>query len=554
MPAPNLFARLLACVLLAGTAFASGCGGDGGGSGQWQWPAQDFGPGGAALPQADGSSGGPRGDVRGDAGGGAADTWTPPQTDTPIADPGTITPAQDPGSSTTTPDAPAADTATDPPPPPPCANLGFTSQAETWSLPYPLLTLGGADYNQVGNRQHALLDLDGDGDPDFVVIRDEEREQGDPLVGKNHWLVFQNTGSGFSPQPTPWALPYPLLPTGGGDFNQQSNGQHTLADLDGDGRTDFVQLEDEGEQTDALLGKNHWRVYPNTGAGFASQPVLWALPFPLVSEHDDFNLFGTHAHVLLDLDGGARVDFVMVRDEERGPQARDPLVGKNHWLVFQNTGSGFASASAGWSLPYPLFPPAGGDFDRTATTGHGLVDLDGDSLTDFVVNRDVERASPDTLVGKNHWLLFRNTGSGFATAPEQWGLPYPLIGEGGDDSDLGNGSHVLLTLTRDTAPDFVVIRDDERATSDPLVGKSHWLAFRNTGAGFGSSPEPAALPYPLVTTGGADFNRLATQRHALLDLDGDGLVDFIELEDGERTGSDPLAGKNHWRVYPNLCP
>ena len=552
MPAPHALTSLLFPALLVALACAAGCGG-GGGSEQWPWPAQDYGPGAVGAPHADGAGGVPE-DVLGDSGAGFADTSTPQPSDTLQTDPGTSPPPTDPGSSTTAPDATVTDSGTDTPPPPPCTSLGFASQAVTWSLPYALLTVAGADYNQTANQQHTLLDLDGDGDPDFVVIRDSERDETDPLVGKNHWLVFENTGSGFSSQPSRWALPYALLPAGGGDYNQQSNGQHSLADLDGDGRLDFVQIKDEGSQTDALLGKNHWRVYPNTGSGFASQPLLWTLPFALDNMHGSFNVFGTYSHALMDLDGGGRSDFWVIRDDERGADARDPLVGKNHWLVFQNTGTGFATASSGWSLPFPLYPPAGGDFNRTATSAHSLMDLHGDGLSDFLVHRDTERASPDALVGKNHWLVFPNTGSGFATAPEQWGLPYPLIGENGDFSSLGNGDHVLLSLTRAAAPDFVVIRDEERAGPDALVGKSHWLAFPNTGSAFDSAPRSVALPYPLITPAGEDFNRLATQRHALLDLDGDGLVDFVELEDGERAQSDPLAGRNHWRVYPNLCP
>jgi hypothetical protein len=243
----------------------------------------------------------------------------------------------------------------------------------------------------------------------------------------------------------------------------------------------------------------------------------------------------------------------VVVDDERPAGARDPLVGKNHWLVFANTGTAFSATPKAWTLPFPLIPTSGAPFNALATTAHLLADLSGAGRADFLVHRDTERASPDPLVGKNHWLRFPNTGAAFSSTPAPWTLPFPLIGGGKDQSDFANANHAVLGLRGVAEPDLLVIRDVERPTSDPLVGKSHWLLFTNTGAGFNPTPKPAALPYPLLPPAGGDFNQLATERHVLLDLEGDGFVDFIELEPGERAQVDPLLGKSHWLVYANRC-
>lgn len=283
------------------------------------------------------------------------------------------------------------------------------------------------------------------------------------------------------------------------------------------------------------------------GHGFARTAKSWALPFSLGGATAEQNELSTSSHLLLDLTGDRRPDFVVYRDDER--TETDPLVGKNHWLLFRNTGRAFARSAEPWTLPYSL-GGAGASTNAPSSDAHAIMDLDGDHKPDFVVYRDVERTTSDALVGKDHWLVFASTDTGFSRAPEPWSLPYSLGGADSQTNRLATQAHALLDLTGDGRPDFIVYRDVERTERDPLVGKNHWLLFRNTGTGFSRTPERWQLPYSL---GGVDnpLNQIASLAHAVVDLSGDGLPDFVVYRDLERPDTDPLVGKDHWLLFRN---
>jgi hypothetical protein len=66
---------------------------------------------------------------------------------------------------------------------------------------------------------------------------------------------------------------------------------------------------------------------------------------------------------------------------------------------------GWSTSPAPWELPFDL----GGSTSNQSnfsTVAHAIIDLAGDRLLGFIVNRDLERDDPDPLVGKHHWLRF----------------------------------------------------------------------------------------------------------------------------------------------------
>jgi hypothetical protein len=176
----------------------------------------------------------------------------------------------------------------------------------------------------------------------------------------------------------------------------------------------------------------------------------------------------------------------------------------------------------------------------------------GDGRPDFVVVDDVERAEPDALVGRHHWLVFDNTGAGFDTAPREWVLPYSLRRDGQDFNEITNAAHALLDLDGDGRLEFVVIDDVERVERDALVGRHHWLVFDDTSGGFETTPREWVLPYPLLSSAG-DFNELANAYHTVLDLDGDGRLELVVIDDAERAERDALVGRRHWLSFHPIC-
>ena len=114
-------------------------------------------------------------------------------------------------------------------------------------------------------------------------------------------------------------------------------------DIDGDGKPDFVQFDGEEGAEDPAIGVSRWHVYKNTGAGFATTPTSWSIPYPA-------DYLANSSHSVLDIDSDGKVDFVQVDSEEN---ASGTEIGSAAWHVYRNTGNGFEATHVRWQIPYP---------------------------------------------------------------------------------------------------------------------------------------------------------------------------------------------------------
>ena len=212
-----------------------------------------------------------------------------------------------------------------------------------WSLPG-----GDKNFNRIANGEcgvstnpYSTFDIDGDRLPDLVVT--SHCNSGTEGVGSNHWLVYRNTGSGFSASPIEWPLP-------GGDqnFYQIRNDDcsaysdiYSTLDMDGDLRPDLVLTSKcSGSEND--VGSKHWLVYRNTGSAFAASPVEWSLPGGDLRFSDIANsecAINQSIYSTIDMDGDLHPDLVVTSKCSGGEDG----IGSKHWLVYRNNGSGFSA-------------------------------------------------------------------------------------------------------------------------------------------------------------------------------------------------------------------
>lgn len=180
---------------------------------------------------------------------------------------------------------------------------GFSPVETVWTLPEAPIESADPwrnDWQQTGgtcindgassaNWSFRTLDLTGDGLVELVTTQDSCT---DSQIGVSHWNVHGNTGQGFSSTPTPFPLPpaavtraVPWADTSlrsfgescaDGRFVESSSWLYSLFDLTGDGAVDIVETESDCESTQ--IGRDRWRIYVNSGAGFDPVALDWGLP------------------------------------------------------------------------------------------------------------------------------------------------------------------------------------------------------------------------------------------------------------------------------------
>jgi hypothetical protein len=157
---------------------------------------------------------------------------------------------------------------------------------------------------------------------------------------------------------------------------------------------------------DPVVGVSEWRLYRNTGSGFAAAATPWPLPsehrrqFERASGQGRCGAAPDILHVLVDLTADGRPDLVVTDG-----CSVEPEVGASRWELFGNTGTGFAPAGLAWPLPTSF----AGEFGLAADQGtcgvapdvlHALVDLTGDGRPELVVT---DGCSVRPTLGDSEW-------------------------------------------------------------------------------------------------------------------------------------------------------
>ncbi len=227
-----------------------------------------------------------------------------------------------------------------------------------------------------------LVDLTGDGLPDFVLV-----------VG-SEWHVYPGHGTtsggwafGTNDPSTPYLRFVPLTPSSSSgqmsirETDADGNNVATLEDVNGDGLMDRISASPTGAPYPQAAWQ--WTVDYNTGTAFAATGSAWyqgTLPPGLTTQSP----YGTPISsdvMLLDLNRDGRPDFVLRQDAPCTPPSTPGIV------VRFNQGGGLTS----WTfMPQPdEYCSSGRTFSPYGEyNGSGwnemFVDFDGDGILDYV--------------------------------------------------------------------------------------------------------------------------------------------------------------------------
>ncbi|MEO8603289.1 MAG: toxin TcdB middle/N-terminal domain-containing protein, partial [bacterium] len=328
-------------------------------------------------------------------------------------------------------------------------------------------------------------------------------------------FVYAPSAAGHA-APTTFSAPRPFLRS----HNDSLEVQNTVLDMNGDGLLDFVHYA------------SPWQVYFGANAGgsfgFESTPTNWTTPSGQAlgfgaqirnvevnqsdCPGDQYALAACTVADTFDITGDGIADYVVASTN------------LSDWRVYPGRrvtgGWGFDTVYIPWSAPSQRVRHTRADGKNI----RDVVDMNADGLPDLVI------------ANQDPWQVYLNTGSGFESTPVAFappsglpansGIPTMLVDFNGDGlpdyilAKQGNGystgaPECLVPTTPDYAP---------YSSGAILYLHGCMFVYFNTGSGF------EATPKNIDTANTAWFGEDANHETGadLLDINGDGLPDFVE--------------------------
>ncbi len=364
-----------------------------------------------------------------------------------------------------------------------------------------------------------IFDINGDAIPDLVEVPATCR--GPAAL---HWKVYPGRPWGFADTPLEWSVERPFVELGLAcpsirqeRSNAGGNVWSTIdtIDLTGDAIPDLVVT------STWRPGYPYWRVFPGRtpeggGAWGFGPGIDWLAPFPEFRwSQSNLSYAGWDGtgdiRDLIDMNGDGLADLVQA----------DPLP----WRVWYNTGDGFEAGNG------TIFDTSWSLLRFTTEFGlqiAGIADLNGDSLPDQI--HTWEHFGGAGYTGA--WLVRINTGSG-VTSPTNW--PVASSNCSWPTKHPWNGLRQTMWDGTDVFRDFFDINGDglpdivEACNTSP--SNPYWTVWLNRGGGFAPA-RPWWSPLDRIRDvddhvtlgGGKTFADT-------FDIDGDGLVDFVDFGD-----------------------
>ena len=137
----------------------------------------------------------------------------------------------------------------------------FSASAINWNVP-DVETIS-EEMDQISGISYAVLDMNGDGLPDLIDTEDNVTDSTWQNGAQRFWKLYTGNGSSFSATAINWNVP--TVETISEEMDQISSNNYTVLDMNGDGKPDLIDTEDNVNDSTWQTGtQRFWIVYLNT--------------------------------------------------------------------------------------------------------------------------------------------------------------------------------------------------------------------------------------------------------------------------------------------------
>lgn len=345
---------------------------------------------------------------------------------------------------------------------------GFSSTATNWPVPTGGLytTVGNWGFNNVSgsasvnsvmqNQTWNTMDMNGDNKPDLVVAAENDASGYDKVFSPTnnpYWIVYMNTGTGFSATPTTWRVPPGGYYSSAGNWginaisgnasaNSTNNNQSwSTMDIDGDKKPDLIvtaQNDASGyEKVFSPTNNPYWIVYLNNGSSFSSAATNWTLPvggyygtagnwgYNNTSANASSNsTLNNQTWTTMDIDGDGKADLVVSAQNDASGYEKvfSPTINP-YWKAYLNTGTRFSATATNWTVPVGGLYNTTGNWGYNAAFGMASVnstnnnqswsttDIDGDKKPDLIVTAQNDASGYEKVFSPTinpYWKVYKS--------------------------------------------------------------------------------------------------------------------------------------------------
>jgi hypothetical protein len=346
-----------------------------------------------------------------------------------------------------------------------------------WNVPD--LEFQPEDMGSVNGAGYSFIDINGDGYPDLIDVRDNNTGFIWQNSFQRYWKVYLNDGTSISPTPTNWNVPdVEFQPE---DMGSVNGAGYSFVDINGDGYPDLIDAKDNNSAAGSIWqngSQRFWKVYLNDGTSISPTAIDWTVPELEFNPEDMASINGA-GYSFVDINGDGYPDLIDAKDNNSAAGSIWQNGSQRFWKVYLNDGTSISPTAIDWNVPELEFNPE--DMASVNGAGYSFVDINGDRYPDLIDAKDNNSAAGSIWQNgsQRFWKVYLNDGTSISPTAIDWNVP-ELEFNPEDMASVNGAGYSLIDINGDGSPDLIDVRDNNTGFIWQNSLQRYWKVYLNT--------------------------------------------------------------------------